>query len=389
MIPRKIAQKLRAIAEQFPVIALLGPRQTGKTTLVKTLFPGHLYLSLEDLDVREFAASDPRSFLAQFDAYAGGVIDEIHHVPQLLSYIQTLSDASGLPGRFILTGSQNLLLSEQISQSLAGRVALFTLLPFSLEEVDSSTYTLSEVLFQGGYPRVRAADISPVDWYPQYIKTYVERDVRQIKNVTDLLTFQRFLKICAGRTGQLINWNDLAADCGVSTKTVKAWLSILEASYILFLLPPYHNNLTKRAIKAPKLYFYDTGLVCALLGIEKARDLDYHFMRGPLFESFVISELIKKRLNQGKSAEGYFWRDQSGREVDYVIENGSHIEAFEMKSGQTLSSQFFENLSYFDQLFRQKTAGYLVYGGDSEQKRAAGTAISWRKCFEVRLGDST
>lgn len=383
-----MAQKLRAAAENFPVIALLGPRQTGKTTLVKTLFPDHLYLSLEDLDIREFATSDPRSFLAQFDAYAGGVIDEIHHVPQLLSYIQTLSDASGLPGRFILTGSQNLLLSEQISQSLAGRVALFTLLPFSLEEIESGLHSLGEVIFQGGYPRVRAEGIAPGEWYPQYIKTYVERDVRQIKNVTDLLTFQRFLKICAGRTGQLVNWNDLAADCGISTKTVKAWLSILEASYILFLLPPFHSNFTKRVIKAPKLYFYDTGLVCALLGIERAQDLDHHFMRGPLFESLVISELMKKRFNQGKDARGYFWRDQSGREVDYLIENGAHIDAVEMKSGQTLSSQFFENLSYFDKLSNQKIAGYLVYGGDNEQKRTAGRAISWRRCFEIVPEDS-
>lgn len=383
MIPRIIQSKLRQLATGFPAIALLGPRQAGKSTLVQDTFPHHLYQSLEDPGLRSFAQEDGARFLARQGDGPGLVIDEIQRVPSLLSYIQLAIDRHEKPGQFILTGSQNFLLGEQLSQTLAGRVALLTLLPFGLEELvdpESSTRGLEETMFEGSYPRIRLGGLSPLDWYPSYIRTYVERDARQVINIRDLLVFERFLKLCAGRTGQLFNGAEVGRDCGISHHTAHQWLSLLCASYITFLLPPYYENFSKRLIKSPKLYFYDSGLVCSLLGIQSAEQLSTHYLRGGLFESFVISEIIKRRFNRGLTANCYFWRDHAGHEIDCLLERGNGILPIECKSGQTYSKSYFSQLTYWSQLAKQpEDSGIVIYGGDDEQQRSQGTLLSWRK----------
>lgn len=386
MIPRKMALKLKELSKKFPAIALLGPRQVGKTTLAKATFPNHVYVSLEDLDTREFALSDPRHFLEHYLSQGSGLIlDEVQVAPDLLSYLQSLIDSRENPGEFILTGSQNLLLNEHISQTLAGRAAFLNLQSFSLEELPSIPNSFESFIFRGGYPRIQAKGLSPTDWYPSYIRAYLERDVRQIKNIPDLLTFSRFLKLCAGRIGQRINWSNLAADVGVSSNTIKSWISVLEASYIIFLLPSYHKNFKKRITKSPKLYFYDTGIACSLLGIEKKQDLELHFLRGALFESMVISELLKKRFNQGKPANCSYWLGPSGKEIDCLIEEGTKLLALEIKSSKTISNSFFDNLKAFTLLANIPPSDtYLVYGGDSTQKRSHGNVISWKGCSNIK-----
>lgn len=382
MIKRELASKLEQLAKQFPVVAVLGPRQSGKTTLVQATFPHHKYFSFEDLDIRSFAQNDPRGFLETHHEKEGLILDEIQYVPSLLSYIQTEVDRFKKKGHFILTGSQNFLIDEAISQTLAGRIAILTLLPLSLSEMQGSHVgapSLEEALFKGGYPRIYADHLSPIDWYPNYIRTYLERDVRQVKNVTDLLLFQRFLKLCAGRTGQLLNLSSLASDCGISPNTARSWISLLAASYLIFLLQPHHENFHKRLIKMPKLYFYDTGIACSLLGIERAEDLNMHFLRGGLFESFVISDLLKQRYHQGLQPRHFFWRDSLGHEIDCLIETSSQLIPMEIKSGKTISSDYFSELLRFSKLANlDPKNNILIYAGDEDQIRSQGRIYGWR-----------
>lgn len=385
MYQRDIQKEAKRLAQHFPVLALLGPRQSGKTTLAKQCFPEYKYFSLETPDTREFAQQDPRGFLRNYET--GIILDEIQNVPELFSYIQTLVDESGLIGRFILTGSQNFALNHHISQSLAGRIALLKLLPLSIDELKNADIlpTFYEtLLFYGGYPRIHAQKIQPTDWYPNYIQTYIERDIRQLKNVNDLSLFQKFVKLCAGRIGQLINWSDLARDCGISYHTAQEWVSLLEASFVVFLLKPFHENFNKRLIKAPKLYFYDTGLACSLLNITSEKYLQSHFLKGNLFESFIISELMKASYNQAGTPDFYFWRDKLGHEIDLIFEQAGEIRAVEIKSSQKLSQDTFKELTYWQKLAQigPKTS-YVIYGGDEQQARSQALVYGWKEASRV------
>jgi len=385
MIPRNLQNKLKEMATVLPVVGLVGPRQSGKTTLVKEVFKDYHYVSLEDLDKRNYAISDPKGFLAEHSS--GLILDEVQHVPELFSYIQTIVDQDNQPGQFILTGSQHFLLLENITQTLAGRIALLTLLPLSLKELIAAKYTIDDIesaMFRGFYPRIYQSNLNPEDWYPNYIQTYIERDIRQIKNVHDLSTFQCFVKMCASRVGQLLNLSSLANDCGITHNTAKAWISLLETSFIAFLLQPYHKNFGKRLIKSPKLYFYDTGLVCSLLGIENRKQLLTHYIRGALFENIVISELMKIRYNQGKLPRLYFWRNRTGHEIDCLIEKVDHLIPIEIKSSKTIIPEFFSGLNYWNELTTgDPKHSYLVYNGDTNQKRSHGNVISWRNLDDI------
>lgn len=377
-ISRIIEKKLREGARGYPVLALTGPRQSGKSTLTKKVFPRKPYVTLEDTDNRAFAISDPRRFLEKFPK--GAIIDEIQRAPDLFSYIQGIVDQKKSPGLFILTGSQNFLLLEKITQSLAGRVRLLTLHPFGMAEIigKKPPRSFEETLFKGFYPPLYDRDLSPREWYMDYIQTYIERDVRQIINVTDLHVFQKFLGLCAARTGQILNTTSLGADCGVSYNTINAWLGILEASYLILRLEPHHENFSKRLIKSPKLYFMDTGLVCSLLRIRSAEDLIDHPMRGAIFESYVISELIKHQSNRGVRPNVYFWRDKTGHEIDALIDQGKKLVPIEIKSGKTISNDFFNNLDYWRRLAKDKSGTpFLVYGGDDNHNRSGGRVVGW------------
>lgn len=385
MLKRILAKKLKGLALKFPVVCITGPRQSGKTTLVKSIFFDKDYASLEDPDTREFALNDPRGFLATYGR--GVIIDEVQRVPSLFSYIQTAVDLKNRPGRFILTGSQNILLQENISQTLAGRAATLKLLPFSLDELKNTEYepnSAEEYIFKGSYPRIYDKKINPHDWYPNYIQTYVERDVRLIKNISDLNSFQKFIKLCAGRIGQVLNLLSLGNDCGITHNTAKAWISILESTYIIFLLRPYHKNFNKRLIKMPKLYFYDTGLACSLLGIQNKQQLSTHYSAGSLFESFVLSEIIKHSLNRGLKERCYYWRDRTGNEVDCIIENLRSLLSIEVKFSKTITNDFFNGLKYWAKV-AGKAAGkpYLIYNGKEHQKRSFGEVIAWKNISSI------
>lgn len=383
MIPRVLTPRLVAMARKFPVVTVTGPRQSGKTTLCRAVFPDKAYVSLEAPDVREYARTDPRGFLG--DHRAGAILDEIQRVPDLLSYLQVEVDARREPGRFILTGSANLSLLGSVSQSLAGRTALLNLLPLSWGEVRRfpnppvDTWT---ALWKGGYPAIYDRDLDPVEWLGGYVATYVERDVRQILNVGDLTAFQTFLRLCAGRSAQLLNYSDLAADCGITHVTARSWLSVLEASFVAFRLPPFHSNLTKRLVKTPKLHFFDSGLLCHLLGIRRPDQLREHPLRGAVFETWVVSEVVKARLHSGVAGGLAFFRDRKGREVDLVVEDGTALTAVEAKSAQTVADDFFAGLAAFADLVgddrrRRSLRRVLVYGGETRQQRSSGTVLPW------------
>ncbi len=379
MIPRLLAPKIQSLVGKFPVIALTGPRQSGKTTLVKAVFPELPYVSLEEPDIRQFALTDPRGFLSNYPH--GAILDEVQRAPDLFSYIQAIVD-NDREALFVLTGSANFLLMEQISQTLAGRSAVLHLLPFSMPELRHGGFVFAQyeqLLFTGQYPRIYDRDIAPTDFYPAYIQTYVERDVRQIQNITDLNTFILFVQLCAGRTGQLLNYTSLANDTGVSPNTAKAWLSILEASYIVYRLYPYHKNFRKRLVKSPKLYFYDTGLACSLLGIRNAEQVNVHFLKGALFENLIINEFIKRDLNQGVRQRLWFWRDSQGKEIDCLLPNGDKLIPVEIKAGKTISGSYFSNINYWQQLTGQKNPGYVVYGGDASLQTSNGNLVSWQE----------
>ncbi|MEQ9426605.1 MAG: ATP-binding protein [Cyclobacteriaceae bacterium] len=382
-IERLGADKLLQLATSFKAIAVTGPRQSGKTTLVKDCFPDHTYVSLENPDTRSFAIDDPRGFISQYQTKI--ILDEIQRAPQLLSYLQQVLDESEVRGNFILTGSNNLLLMESISQSLAGRAAYFQLLPFALTEVEripNAFENLNDLLWKGSYPSVLAKKNNPSDWYPAYIRTYVERDVRQIKNIENLQLFERFLRLCAGRSAQRMNYNNLSVETGIDNKTVKSWLGILEASYVIFQLPPYYKNFNKRITKMPKLYFYDTGLLCQLLRITNAEMLNQHPYRGAIFENFIICEALKNRLNKGQVSNLYYWLDNTGNEIDLIIDNMIGEKAYEIKSGQTVNDGFFKNLIFWKKLTGQEDSA-IIYGGDEVQHRTGMDIISWREVKEI------
>lgn len=385
MIKRHLSEKIKSFATQFPIVAVLGPRQSGKTTLVRNSFPDLDYLNVEEPDTRLFAESDPRAFLANHPH--GLIIDEVQRVPHLFSYLQSFVDQKILREPVILTGSQHFLLHEKISQTLAGRVALFTLLPFSTGELSAAgtdTSDFNTFLFKGFYPPLYDRNLSPVDWMPGYIQTYVERDVRLLKNITNLSSFNLFLKMCAGRIGQLLNLSALANELGVALNTIKAWISVLEAGFIIFRLQPYYRNFNKRLVKMPKLYFYDTGLAAALLGITDVRQIHTHWQKGALFENLVIIELIKLRLNKGLRPEFYFWRDKLGREIDCVFEKDQHLIAVEIKSGMSVTNNFWANLRYWQKLTGEPGQNcFLVYGGDQSQNRSEGRVLPWHCVHEL------
>ena len=382
MISRSIQTTVEQLACSFPAVTITGPRQSGKSTLCQTVFANHPYANLEEADIRRFANSDPRGFLGQYPD--GAVIDEIQRCPDLLGYLQVLIDKEPAPGRWILTGSQNLLLLESVSQSLAGRVGVLHLLPLGHEEVlrfDGPPRCLDEQMLTGGYPAIYDRHIPPGQWYASYVSTYVERDVRTITNVGDLLAFQRFIELCAGRTGQLLNVASLAGDAGVSQPTVKSWLSILETSFLTFRLSPYHANLRKRLVKMPKLHFYDTGLVCWLLGIRTARQLRNHPLRGSIFETWVVSEILKRRMHQGANRPCYYFRDQHGREADMVIDHHDRLQVVEVKAGQTITDDALRIASKAPKLLSadRRVESLLVYGGELLQQRTEVTILPWNQ----------
>ncbi len=379
MIERALAPKLTALAAGFPVVMLTGPRQSGKTTLVRATFPTWPYVSLEEPDIRQLALEDPRGFLAHLGDRA--ILDEVQRTPDLLSYIQSIVD-DNREARFVLTGSSNLLLMEKIGQTLAGRSAVLHLLPFSLDELRRGGHTFGryeEAIFWGQYPRIYDRGIAPTDFYPAYIQTYVERDVRLIKNIADLDAFIRFSRLCAGRVGQLLNYAGLANDAGISPNTARAWLSILEACYVVYRLPPHHRNFNKRLIKSPKLYFYDTGLACSLLGIRRVEQVDTHFLKGALFENLILNEFIKRSLNRGERPALYFWRDSQGHEVDCLLEDREDLIPVEIKAGRTMNMSYFDNLRYWQRLAgTPPERSYVVYGGDRSLPTGHGVLLGWR-----------
>ena len=388
MIARDVEEAFRGLLRGFPVVTLTGPRQSGKTTLARAIFAGRPYISLEDPDVRRMALEDPRAFLAGLPD--GAVRDEVQRTPELLSYLQARVDADGRMGLFLLTGSQQFGLMSGITQSLAGRSAFIELLPFSLNELGRagiSPPSLDEMLLAGGYPPLYDRSLLPKAWFPAYVTAYVERDVRQILKVQDLEVFQRFVRLCAGRSGQILNLASLATDCGITHNTAKAWISVLEASYVLFLLRPHHENFSKRLIKSPKLYFYDTGLLCWLLGIQNAGQLASHPLRGSIFETFVVSELVKSRLNRGERAAFSFWRDSNGNEIDVVADVGTGMMPIEIKAGQTINRDFFAGLERWTALAGERAVSpALIYGGEENHERRGTRIIGWRKVAETLGG---
>jgi uncharacterized protein len=384
MIERIIGSKMLHLIEKFPIISVTGPRQSGKTTLIKALFPEYRYENLENPETRLLAVSDARKFLGKGERV---IIDEIQRVPELFSYIQVEVDQSGLNGQFIISGSQSFLLNLHISQSLAGRVAIFNLLPLSVNELFNHGFradSAENMIYRGFYPRLYDKNIEPSDFYPNYIQTYVERDVRLLQNIQDLTLFIRFLKLCAGRTGQLLNMNALATDCGISPNTAKSWLSVLEASFIIFFLKPHIVNYNKRLVKMPKIYFTDTGLACSLLEIYSKNQLGTHYLRGALFENLILSEFLKSRFNRNLRNNCYFWRDNKGMEVDCILENGNELTPVEIKSAQTYNEDFFRNLIYWNKLSGNVSErSYVIYGGEKSRETRDGYLVSWREMEKV------
>jgi len=392
MYSRSLAQTLEQYGN-FPVIAILGPRQSGKTTLVQSFFSKHTFVSLENPMTREFAESEPKKFLETYENEHGIILDEFQYVPHLLSYIQLDVDSKKRKSYFILTGSQNFLMNQAITQSLAGRVGLLTLLPLSLGELiqnDLVSGSIEDVLFRGSYPRLYNEQFTPERLYPSYIHTYVERDVRQLVHVGDLHTFQKFLQLCAARIGNLLNLSDLAMVCGISVPTAKRWISTLEASYILFLLEPHYKNFNKRVTKMPKLYFYDTGLACSLLRIASPKQLALHPSYGSLFENFILSDIVKQYSNLGLRPSINFWRDKNGRvEIDCLISEGGKLFPIEIKSSPEIKPDFFKGLQQWSSIRQaaepdqSSSQAFLVYGGEEKQQRMQGKALPWKTTAHI------
>ncbi|QTR50842.1 ATP-binding protein [Candidatus Thiothrix anitrata] len=387
MLARYLTSTVQRLAASFPIVTITGPRQSGKTTLARTVFADKPYVTLEDPLEREFAQEDPRGFLARFAN--GAIFDEAQRWPALFSHLQSRVDEDRRAGRFILTGSQQFGLLVGVSQSLAGRAGITRLLPLMAGEIPAvaeKRLGINQLMLTGGYPALHTQAILPQDWFASYVATYVERDVRQVMNVQDLTTFQRFLRLCAGRTGQLLNFTGLASEAGISQTTARAWMSVLESSGLVHLLPPYHRNFGKRLVKTPKLYFLDTGLACWLLGIRSEEVLALHPLRGELFETWVVSEFLKSRYNLGHSPDLYFWRDNNGVEADIVFEVDTRLQVVEIKSGQTVTSDYIK-AGKRAAAFAGEVAlmPWLVHGGDDNYQRSGVDVIGWRALGEKLL----
>ncbi len=378
---RNIVQQFKLLKKQYPILAVTGPRQSGKTTLLKSFFNDYKYVTLENPDMRNYALADTKGFLAEFDDKV--IFDEVQRVPELFSYLQAIVDEKKIMGQFILSGSQNFQLLNNISQSLAGRVALLKLLPFDFKELQSGDLLPKDyykLMYTGFYPAIYDRGISPTTYYSNYVQTYIERDVLELTHIKDLKLFRNFLLLCAGRAGQLLNLNNIANECGISQPTAKAWLSILESSYIVFQLQPYYQNLSKRIVKSPKLYFYDTGLLSYLVGIRKPDKLSTHPFKGALFENMIIGEYIKRNHHFGLAKDYWFWRDSQGHEVDLLSIEEDGWDAFEIKASKTINTDFFKELDYFGKLAGNKLKQkYLVYADDINQKRTNYQILAWDK----------
>jgi predicted AAA+ superfamily ATPase len=376
---RGITPHLKKMLKKFPIISLTGPRQTGKTTLLRNEFKDYKYFNLERPDLRELIIGDPLGFLRNNGKKI--IFDEAQNLPELFSYIQADSDESNLVGKYILSGSQSFLLNEKISQSLAGRVSVNILLPFDFSEYPKlKSSSVEELILSGFYPRLHESKINYSDFYPSYLQTYIERDLRTLSGIENLNTFSRFLSLCAGRVGQILNLSSLANDCGVSVNTAKSWISLLEASYIVYLLQPFHKNFNKRIIKSPKLYFYDTGVVSSLLRISNKEMLRNHYLYGALFENFVISEVIKKKYHSGTQPSVYYWRESNGTEIDCIIEDGNNrFYAIELKGGDTFNNDFLRNLKIFENLEKDiSVKSKVIYNGEIKSKISGIEIMNWR-----------
>lgn len=383
-IHRKIEQNLLRLSKSYPVVTLTGPRQSGKTTLVKKVFSDKPYVSLEDPDSKQICQNDPRRFLERFPK--GAIIDEIQRVPDLLSYIQTIVDNSNKNGIFILTGSAQFELMSNINQSLAGRTALLRLLPFAFEEIYDivNKYTLNQILFTGSYPRIFDKKLNPTEALSFYVNTYVERDVRNLLNIKNLNQFETFLRLCAARTGQILNLSSLGNDCGINHNTASSWLSILEASYIIFRIRPHHKNFSKRLIKSPKIYFYDVGLASYLLGIQEISHIENHPLRGQLFENYVISEILKKRFNAVKENNLFYFRDNIGNEIDIIMDYANQVLPIEIKSGTTFSDDMIKGLTYYKNLARKNARKpCLIYGGSDSFDYKDFSIVSYKSILNI------
>lgn len=379
MIPRLLSEKIKHLATKYPVVSVTGPRQSGKTTLVRHLFPEHVYFNLENPEIRQMAQISPRSFLRQFPK--GIIIDEAQYVPELFSYIQLEADENNRVGEFILCGSQHFLMMERISQSLAGRVGIVYLLPLSMEELTNAGYPRKEALqhiVEGFFPRLYDSAIAPMDFYPSYIQTYVERDARLIVNISDLDTFQAFVRMCAGRIGNLFNQSELGNLIGIDQKTARRWMTILETGFQAFTLPPYFRNFDKRIVKTPKLYFWDTGLACSLLGIRSVDELQHHFARGALFENFIVVEMLKQFYHRGIRPNAYFWSERNINEVDLLLDEGGKLYPMEIKSSERIQSGFFNGLRVFNQQSgNDPDLSFLIYGGELSYRHPKGNIRAW------------
>jgi uncharacterized protein len=383
LYPRTSSQLLTQALRDYPVVVVTGPRQAGKSTLLRQTLPGWQMLSLEDLDMREFAQSDPRAFLRRYPAPL--IIDEVQRVPDLLSYIQTAVDASGRMGQYVLSGSQQFSLMAGVTQSLAGRASLIELHPLRLKELADGggmPTSLDRYLLQGGYPAVHARQLDTQRYYADYVASYIERDVRSLSAVQDLGNFQRFMRLCAARTGQLLNLNSLANDCGIAQPTANAWMNLLEASYIVKRIAPYHRNFGKRLVKTPKLYFLDTGLCAWLLGIITERDMQTHYARGALFETWAVTEALKWRAVRGNAQPLYFWRDNIGNEVDLLLEQGGSMTLVEVKSGETYRPEWVHGLQTVQRHIGQATRNVVLYGGSTSASRSDVEVVGWRDICE-------
>lgn len=375
--PRLAASTALRLAKQYPILTLIGPRQSGKTTMARSIFNRKPYLSMEDPDTLQLSMEDPRAFLAKYPK--GVIIDEIQKAPHLFSYLQRMVDEHNKAGMFILTGSQNFHLMANVSQSLAGRTAILYLLPFSLTEAYPRARPEYEtLLFTGFYPRIFDKKLNPHEAMAFYVSTYVERDVRQLVNIKDLRLFQNFLRLCAGRTAQEVNYSALASDCGVNHNTIKSWISILETSFLITLVRPHHANLGKRITKSPKLHFIDPGLVCYLLGIESPKQLATHPLRGAIFESWVATELLKQRYNTAKSNNQFYFRENNGQEIDLILDHGDSVDAIEIKSGKTYTPDFFKNIIKYRAANKACRRGTVVYGGRESQRIGENFLLSYR-----------
>jgi predicted AAA+ superfamily ATPase len=383
LIDREIENALLSLAKQYPIVTITGPRQSGKTTLVQKLFPNKPYINLENPDLREVALQDPRAFLATIPK--GAILDEIQRLPLLLSYLPEIADSRKEHGLFILTGSNQFSLLNDLTQSLAGRTVLLKLLPFSILETAelARDFTADDYLLHGFYPGIYSESLDPTIAYRSYYETYIERDLRQLIHIKDLSLFQRFVRLCAGRVGQLFNASALATEVGVSAVTIASWLSIMQASYIVYLLPPFYQNINKRLVKSAKIYFYDVGLAAYLLGIENKKQLTRDPLRGGLFENMVFMELVKKRANKGYDPNLYFYRDNHGNEVDLLFRSGSSLLPVEIKSAQTFHTDFFRGLYHLKKILPdQIETGYVVYDGELEQRIDTFNIINFRHTAE-------